>query len=50
MGEVDGNAVAEFFFAMEMALQFDIDISGPEDADQVIYMALGLSMPPCCRA
>ena len=42
MGEVDGDAVAGFFFAMEVALQFDIDIPGPEDADELIDMALGL--------
>ena len=34
-GDVEGGAVAGFLFAMEMALQFDIDIVGAEDVRQV---------------
>ena len=35
-GEVDGDAVAGFLFAVEMALQFDIDVLGAEDAEESI--------------
>ena len=38
-GDVDGGAVAGFFFAMEVALQFDVDIFGAEDADELIDLA-----------
>ena len=31
-GDVDGGAVAGFFFALEMALQFDVDVVAAEDS------------------
>ena len=37
-GEIDRGAIAGFFFAMEMALQFDVDILAAEDADELIEM------------
>ena len=39
VGDVDGGAVAGFLFAMEMALQFDVDIVGTEDSDELIDLA-----------
>ena len=49
LSDVDGGAVAGFFFALEMALQFDVDILGSEDADELIDLARASSMPPCCK-
>ncbi len=40
-GEVDGEAVAGFFFAMEVALEFDVDILGAEDGDELIDLLPG---------
>ena len=39
--DVDRNAVAGFFLALKMTLQFDIDIFGPENADELIDLAEG---------
>ena len=38
-GDVDGSAVAGFFFALEMALQFDVDVFVSEDGDESIDLA-----------
>jgi hypothetical protein len=35
-GESDGVAIARFFFTLEVALQFDVDIAGTKDSDQLI--------------
>ena len=40
-GDFDGDAVAGFFFAVEVALQFDVDIVGAEDAGEAIDCASG---------
>ena len=40
--DVDGDAVAGFFFPLEMALEFDIDILRAENADQVGELSAGL--------
>ena len=39
--DVDGGVVAGFFFALEMALQFDVDIFVAEDSDESIDLAVG---------
>ena len=49
-GDGDGGAVAGFFFALEMALQFDVDISAAENSDELIDRRRASSMPPCCKA
>ena len=41
-GDVDGGAVAGFFFALEVALQFDVDVTAAEDADELIDLAVEL--------
>lgn len=41
MGDVDGGAVARFFFALEMTLQFDVDIFVTEDGDESIDLPTG---------
>ena len=38
-GDVDCGAVAGFFFALEMTLQFDVDVFRPENADELIDLA-----------
>ncbi len=38
-GDVDCGAVAGFFFALEMALQFDVDVIAAENADELIDLA-----------
>ena len=38
-GNVDCGAVAGFFFALEMALQFDVDVAGAEDGYELINLA-----------
>ena len=35
-GKIDCNAVAGFFFAMEMALEFDVDILVTENSDEFV--------------
>ena len=40
-GDGDRGAVAGFFFALEMALQFDVDVLGSENADELIDLAEG---------
>src|SRR5579863_8584397 len=35
-GEVDRGTVASFFFTLEVTLQFDIDVLGAEDGDELI--------------
>ena len=37
----NGGAVAGFFFAMEMALQFDVDIFAAEDSDELLDLLAG---------
>ena len=39
LGDGDGGAIAGFFFALKMALQFDINILGTEDSDNLIDLA-----------
>ena len=34
--KIDGDAIAEFFFAMEVALEFDVDVVVAEDPDEAI--------------
>jgi len=38
-GESDGGAIARFFLALEMTLQFDVDVARAEDADELIDLA-----------
>jgi hypothetical protein len=45
-GEVDGEAVAGFFFAMEVALEFDINILGAEDGDEFVDGLMGFIRAP----
>ncbi len=50
-GEIDGDAVTGFFLALEVALQFDVDIVMAEDADELIELAssfLGASLLEGC--
>ena len=39
LGDGDGGSIAGFLFTLEMALQFDIDIFGTEDSDELIDLA-----------
>ena len=51
MGEIDGGTVAGFFFAMEVALQFDVDVFGAENADELIELLFGFvasTLVQCC--
>jgi len=51
VGEIDGGTVAGFFFAMEVALQFDVDILGAENADELIELVFGFvasALVQCC--
>ncbi len=41
VGDIDGGAVAGFFFAMEMALQFNVDVFLSEDGDELSDLAAG---------
>src|SRR5580658_1101588 len=34
-GEIEDGLVAGFFFAIEMALEFDVNVAGPEGAGEV---------------
>ncbi len=45
-GDINGGAVARFFFALEVALQFDVDIFGTEDANELINVASGFVKAP----
>jgi len=36
LGDGDRGAVAGLFFPLEMALQFDVDVAGSEDAEELI--------------
>ena len=47
---VDGGAVARFFFALEVPLEFDVDIVVAEDADESIDCAAGFVDAALCRA
>src|SRR6266576_4560344 len=40
-GEGDGEAVAGFFLAVEVALEFDVDILRAEDGDELIDLFSG---------
>ena len=42
-GDLDCNAVAGFFFAMKVALQFDVNVVAAEDASEVFDRAAGFS-------
>ena len=52
-GEVDGEAVAGFFFAVEVALEFDVNILGAEDGDELIDLFSGFLcaalLQGCCE-
>ena len=37
-GEINGDAVAGFLFALEVALEFDVDIFLPKDADEFVKL------------
>ncbi len=41
-GNLDGNAVAGFFLAVKMALEFDVDVVAAKNAGQMLDRAAGL--------
>ena len=41
LGQIDRNAIAGFFFAVEVALEFDVNILGAEDGDELIDLFSG---------
>ena len=47
--QIDGYAVAGFFFVMKMALQFDVDVLGALDAGESIKFAVGLFNTTLCN-
>jgi hypothetical protein len=35
-GDLDGDAVAGFFLAVQVTLEFDVDVVGAEDSDEAV--------------
>src|ERR1700758_3838606 len=48
-GNLDGNAVAGFFLAVKMALEFDVDVLAAKNAGQMLDRAAGFGRASFCQ-